>query len=292
MSGSWHGHPPVGFDESGEPAAIRRSADPWAVSAGRLPRWFVRGVRAADLPAGPLDPLPVTEADLAPLPQPVQRYLRFMRVLGRPRDWSLRAHLVGRFRLAADRPWTPYDAWQYSSAGEPARLFRMRLNVKGLPMTGWDTYLRGRGRMHGAVLGLVPVVHGTGPKFDTSELVTWLGDAVLMAPSMLLAPTTTWSAGPESGSFDVTVTDHGRTVSARVLLDPDGAPREFWTDDRYADLPGGLLRARWRTPVAGWTEVDRRPRMTGACAIWELLDGPFRYGELSLDTLEFNVLPP
>jgi hypothetical protein len=77
-----------------------------------------------------------------------------------------------------------------------------------------------------------------------------------------------------------------------VRLDVDGAPREFWTDDRYADLPDGLVRARWRTPVEGWTEVDGRPLMTGACAIWELCGGPFRYAELSPDTLKFNIPPP
>jgi hypothetical protein len=146
--------------------------------------------------------------------------------------------------------------------------------------------------MRGTLLGPFPVVHGGGPRFDTSEMVTWLNDAVLMAPSMLLGPATTWSAGPDGGSFDVALTDHGRTVSARVRLDVDGAPREFWTDDRYADLPGGLVRARWRTPVEGWTEVDGRPLMTGASAIWELCGGPFRYAELSPDTLEFNIPPP
>jgi hypothetical protein len=222
----------------------------------------------------------------------VQRYLRFMGVVGRPRDRSFRARLTGRFRLAADRPWMPCAAWQYSTALEPARLFRMRLSVRGVPMTGWDTYLRGRGRMRGTVLGLVPVVRGSGPRFDTSELVNWLNDAVLLAPSMLLGPGTAWSAGPDAESFDVAVTDHGRTVSARVLLGPDGAPREFWTDDRYADLPGGLVRARWRTPVDGWTEVAGRARMTGASAIWELCDGPFRYAELAPDIIEYDVPPP
>jgi len=88
------------------------------------------------------------------------------------------------------------------------------------PLTAWDTYLDGRGRMRGKVLGLVPVVDGLGPHFDTSELVTWLNDAVLMAPSMLLTPAITWSAGPDADSFDVAVTDGGRTVSARVGAGP------------------------------------------------------------------------
>ncbi|MFC5238230.1 DUF6544 family protein [Pseudonocardia zijingensis] len=273
------------------PAGTGCAHDSWSGAEG--PPWaFVHGLRAADLPAGSVDPLPVTEADLAHLPRQAQRYLRFMGVIGRPRDWSLRAHLTGRFRLTADGEWAPCEAWQYSWGGEPARLFRMRMTVKGVPMTGWDTYLRGRGRMRGTVLGLVPVVRGSGPRFDTSELVTWLNDAVLMAPSMLLGPGTTWSAGPDDRSFDVALTDRGRTVSARVLLGPNGAPREFWTDDRYADLPGGLVRARWRTPVEGWTEVDGRPRMTGASAIWELCGGPFRYAELSPVTVEYNIPLP
>src|SRR5204862_8063545 len=64
-------------------------------AAGRPPRGFVRGVRAADLRVGPPDPRPVTEADLAPLPRSVRRYLRFMGVCGRPRDRSVQAHFLG-----------------------------------------------------------------------------------------------------------------------------------------------------------------------------------------------------
>ena len=51
---------------------VRADPDPWGT--GRPPRAFVRGVRVAGLPADPLDPLTVTEADLGPLPQAVQRY--------------------------------------------------------------------------------------------------------------------------------------------------------------------------------------------------------------------------
>jgi hypothetical protein len=186
----------------------------------------------------------------------------------------------------------PCDAWQYTAADPPARLFRMRILFGGrVPMTGWDTYLDGHGRMRGKLLGVVPVANGSGPRFDVSELVTWLDDAVLMAPSMLLTPATTWTAGPDEDSFEVTFTDAGHTVSARVLLDESGGPREFWTDDRYADLPGGLVRARWRTPVEGWTTVDGRPRMTAASAVWDLRGGPFCYGRLALTDLALNVPP-
>src|SRR4051794_20688325 len=160
-----------------------------SAAGSRPPRAFLRGVAAAALPAGPASTGPVAEEDLTGLPPPAARYLRAMGVVGRPRTWSLRAHFVGRFRRRAHQPWMSMDAWQYNSAVDVARLFRMRLTfARVVPMWGWDTYRAGTGRMIGKALDLVTVADGSGPQFDISELVTWLNDAVLMAPSMLLGP--------------------------------------------------------------------------------------------------------
>jgi hypothetical protein len=262
---------------------------PWD-PRGRPPPAFTRRVAAAGLPAGPATVAPVTEDDLAPLPPAAARYLRAMGVVGRPRTWSMRARLTGRFRMRPDQRWMPMTAWQYDSAVEVARLFRMRLLAFGaVPMWGWDTYRAGRGRMLGKVLGVLTVADGSGPEFDSGELVTWLNDAVLMAPGMLLHDRVAWSA--REGGFSVSVTDAGRTVGADVLLDDAGRPRDFRTADRWADLPGGPVRAPWSTPVTGWTVVDGRPRLAAGSAVWELPDGPFRYAELAVRDLVLDVPP-
>jgi hypothetical protein len=256
------------------------------------PRAFTRVVAAAGLPERPSSTTPVAEADLGELPPVAARYLRAMGVLGRPPTWSLRAHFRGRFRRGPDRPWMPMDAWQYNSAVEPARLYRMRLVVaRAVPMWGWDTYRAGSGRMLGKVLGLVTVADGSGPEFDTSELTTWLDDAVLLAPGMLLHPRTTWDA-VDDRSFRVSVTDAGRTVGVEVLLDEDDRPRDVRTTDRWADLPGGLVRAPWSTPVPGWTDVAGRPRPTGGAAVWHLPSGEgYRYAEGTFADLALDVPP-
>jgi hypothetical protein len=260
-------------------------------AGSRPPRAFLRGVAAAGLSGRPAATDPVTEDDLAPLPPVAARYLRAMGVVGRPRTWSLRAHFTGRFRRGPAQPWLPLEAWQYNSGLEVARLFRMRLLVaRVVPMWGWDTYRAGTGRMLGKALGLVTVADGSGPEFDLSELTTWLNDAVCLAPGMLLHPRTSWEpAGADS--FRVAVTDAGHTVSAEVFVDDDGRPRDFRTTDRWADLPGGPVRAPWTTPVAGWTVVDGRPRPTGGAAVWHLPDGEFRYGEMMLQSLTLDVRP-
>jgi hypothetical protein len=79
------------------------------------------------------------------------------------------------------------------------------------------------------------------------------------------------------------------TVTARVFLDEQGAPRDFSTEDRYADLPGGPVRARWTTPIAGWTRVDGRAVPTRGSAVWHLPDGPLTYADFTFgaDALEF-----
>ncbi len=257
----------------------------------RPPRAFTRRVAAAGLPAGPAHTGPVTEGDLTGLPPAAVRYLEAMGVVGRPRTWSLRAHLTGRFRRRTDGPWLPSDAWQYSTSAEVARLYRMRLLVGGVvPMWGWDTYRHGSGRMLGKALGLVTVADGSGPEFDCGELVTWLDDAVLMAPAMLLHPRTRWEDRGED-RFVVSVTDAGRTVSVVVTLDRAGRPLDLWTADRWADLPGGPVRTPWSTPVSGWAVVDGRPRMTGGAAVWHLPDGDFRYAEMTLADLDLDVPP-
>lgn len=255
---------------------------------------FAEGIRVADLPPGPGDPVPVTDSHLANLPAAVQRYLRAMGVVGKARTWSFRAYYTGWLRLRPGGRRMPMQAWQYSSALRPARLVRMRLRALGvLPMTGWDTYIHGRGRMHGKLLGLVPVAEGDGPEFDVSELVSWLNDAVMFAPSMLLSPQTTWIAADTDDMFTVTVTDAGHQVQARVVLDANGRPRNFSTTDRWAALPAGLVQAQWTTPATGWQVVDGRPLPTGGDAVWHLPDGPFHYAHIDVpaDGVTYNIPP-
>jgi hypothetical protein len=94
------------------------------------------------------------------------------------------------------------------------------------------------------------VADGSGPQFDTGELVTRLNDAVLLAPAVLLDARTGWEPAGDDG-FRVSVTDAGRTVSAQAFLDDEGRPRDFRTEDPWADLPGGPVQAPWSTPVQG-----------------------------------------
>ena len=145
------------------------------------------------------------------------------------------------------------------------------------------------------LLDVFTIEDGTGAEFEIGELVTYLNDAVLIAPSMLLVPEVVWSS-VDGGSFDVALTDHGRTVTARVTIDERGALTEFSTTDRFyydAQDSNRLRRARWVTPVADWELVAGRRLPAGAQAKWDLPQGPFTYADFRAipGSLAFN-LPP
>ncbi|NUT50630.1 MAG: hypothetical protein HOV94_25470 [Saccharothrix sp.] len=221
----------------------------------------------------------VTERDLDHLPAAARRHLRFAGVLGRPRDTGFDLRADGWFRRRPTDRWTACHVEQRNTAPAVSRDFHLHLNLGHvLPVHATDTYDQGRGRMHATALGAFTVADATGPELDLAELVTYLDDAILFAPSTLLDLPVTWTA-VDDRAFDVTLTDRGNRVTARVFTDHRGAPREVATDDRWADLPIGLTRARWSTPVDGWVLVDGRLRPRRVHATWHLPEGPFTYAQ-------------
>lgn len=253
---------------------------------------FGRELRSAELPTAPGRVETVSEEAIAGLPPPVQRYLRFMGAVGKPRDWSIRAHFKARFRREPTE-WLSCEVLQYDTRLELSRLFYMQLSLKGVPVTVRDTYLDGRGRMRARALDLAPIVEASGNEIDVGELVTYLNDAILMAPSLLLGAETTWQ-GVDANTFDVTLRDGKLSVKARVWLDERGAPVNFSTTDRFFDAPDGRrVRTEWQTPIHGWQEARGRKLPTSAEAVWQLPTGPFSYADFRFDAsrIAFNVAP-
>jgi hypothetical protein len=265
--------------------------------SSRIRRRFDREVAALGLPPPRTFGPEVTEEDVARFPQAAQRYLHFMGVLGKPRDWSFRAGWRGHFRRGPNEEWLPCEAWQYDTAVEVARIFQMHLALGNLlPTVVRDTYLKGHGRMQAKAWDLFKVVDASGPELDVGEMVTYLNDAVLFAPTMIMSPNTEWTFVGEN-CFDLKLHDGVNAVSARVFIDRRGAPYDFSTTDRFVSDPytkgHPLVRARWTTPVDDWTTSGAHIVPRRGKAVWHLPAGTFEYARFQLLSrgLAFNVPP-
>ncbi|MFD7659837.1 DUF6544 family protein [Actinosynnema sp. NPDC059797] len=233
----------------------------------------------------------VTDRDIAHLPEAARRYLRFTGVLGRPRDTGFELRARGWFRRKPTDRWAACRVEQRNTTEPVGRDYHLRLALGHvLPVHATDTYDHGRGRLRATALGAFTVADAAGPEMDAAELVTYLDDAVLFAPSTLLGLPVTWAA-VDDRAFDLTLTDQDLRVTVRVTTDHRGAPREVTTEDRWADLPAGPTRTRWSTPVDGWILVAGRMRPRRACATWHLPDGPFTYAQFEFADADITYHP-
>lgn len=246
-------------------------------------------LRSLGLPVPESQPGQLEEADIAPLPEPARRYLHFCGAVGRERVTAFRAQFSGQFRRSPEAGFQSVRTDQFNLSEPIARLFYMKLRMFGLPIQGRDTFLSGKGRLLIRPLDLFTVEDWQGEETDISELVTWLNDAVLLAPSMLIHPRTEWTAIDES-SFKVGLSDGGHTVSATVVVDAEGAVQNFLTDDRWL-VAKTLVRATWSTPISGWRSEDGRRFPAAGEATWLLPDGPFTYAKIDMPAGSIDLNP-
>lgn len=249
-----------------------------------LRRRLDRRVRVAP-PAAPAAPRWPDAGDA------VARYLRFMGAAPSDRNGDLRVRFTGSF-FKAGSGWMPATAWQFNSAQPVERRYVMRIRMGHVvPMIATDTYRDGHGEMTGKLLGAT-VARGAGSEFDEGELVTWLNDAVLLAPGLL------FDAGAsvvelDDAHLEVTLSDSGITVTGVVELDVRGAPVLFSTRNRFADLPTGPVRAEWQTPVTEWARTEGgRAVPVAASAVWVLPTGRLTYVRGGFDPASLELRRP
>jgi len=142
--------------------------------------------------ARPLEAPVVTEADLAPLPEPVRPYLRATGAMGQPKVRNYRLRFGGRIRSAPGTRWMPFEADQQSFADPPTRLFLMRARMFALPVEAFHRLIGGRATMQVKIAGAIPMVDARGDVMDRSEAVTLFNDMCLLAPGTLLDPGIAW----------------------------------------------------------------------------------------------------
>jgi hypothetical protein len=229
-------------------AAVAYGAFAWG-TFGLRADYLRRVSLALDGPAARPDAM-VTEADLASLPAPVQRYLRFAGVVGQPRVHAFHVRMSGRIRSAADAPWMPFTAEQHSFVDPPRRFFFMQATRAGLPIDGLHAYAEEGASMRIKLLSIFPVVDLKGPVLTRTETVTLLNDMAIMAPATLIDPAIRWRQ-IDDRQVEASFTNGPHEVRAVLEFDATGALSNFWSDDRPALATDGvtLQPQRWSTPV-------------------------------------------
>lgn len=232
-----------------------------------------------------MQPVLVTEADLALLPAPVQRYLRVCGVVGKPRVLNMRAEFEGEMREKG-KDFFPFHAVQYNFFDAYSRLFYMTAQMKGMQVPGYHRYADMHASMDIRLFGRFPVVRHSGPVMDRTETVTLFNDMCLMAPATLIDPRIRWEAR-DSLSAKAIFTNGPITISAVLYFNTDGLLVNFISDDRTE--VNANMQIPFSTPIHSWQVIDGRQVIKEGDGVWHYPDGAFVYGKFRLKRIDYNV---
>jgi hypothetical protein len=246
---------------------------------------FRSDVKAGMQRAQTLETPLMTEADLKPLPEPVQKYLRYVGVVGKPRVKNMRAVFTGEMRDKG-QDWFPFSSEQYNFFDPFERFFFMKARVKGLPTNGYHAFHDRNASMQVKVLSLFPVVDIEGEELRRAETVTVFNDLCIMAPAALVDKRIQWEA-MDSLSAKAVFTWQDVSISARLYFDEQGRLVNFISDDRYS--VSDMKRYRFSTPLSpDYKDFNGYKLTSYGEAVWHYPDGKFVYGKFNLQEVDYN----
>lgn len=228
----------------------------------------------------------ITADLLQGLPEPVQRFMDFAGVVGKPWIETVRLEQTGRFRQKPESSWMPVEAVQYFTTDPPGFQWRAAFKVMGLPLVrARDTYKRGTGHMYGKMAGMYTLFDARGPEMDQGTMLRYLGETIWY-PTALLSRYMTWQAVDDQ-SADVTFTDAGKSVSGRFTFDAEGRPTIF-TAQRYGDFDGQFVLRPWIVPMTEYARRDGFTIPVRGQVKWDMPGGQYSYFDWEIGKVEYN----
>jgi hypothetical protein len=232
-------------------------------------------------------PGPVVTADmLRDLPAPVQRYLTYSGIVGKPMVRTIRLRQSGRIRGGVEQPWQAFEAQEYYSVNPPSFIWVATIRAAGLPLVrARDRYERGRGNMWIMLGSLSKIADARGPEIDQGTMLRYLQE-VTWFPSAFLGENMTWKA-IDDASADVTFTDGGKSVSGTLYVDAEGKLTNF-VAQRYRTSGASYEMDTWTTPTTEFGEMAGLRLGIRGQGVWKLASGDLPYIDVQLTALEFD----
>jgi hypothetical protein len=220
----------------------------------------------------------LTESDMTHLPMPVQKYLKYVGVVGREKVKNFKAIADGEIKLEPGADWSKAKVEQYNFFGdELARLFYMRIKKFGIPVYGLHSYTDESAGMLIKLAGIVTVVDEKGKEMRIGDTITLLNDMCLFAPGTLIDKRIQWETIDDLTAKAIFKTKYC-TVSAILYFNDKGELINFVSDDRYYSAPDGSFKKyRWSTPVSEYREINGIRLASRGEAVWDMPQGDFCY---------------
>jgi hypothetical protein len=222
-----------------------------------------------------LDPFAL--AQLAGLPDPVARYLRFALTPGQPIIRRATLRTEGDFLARPGGAWNRFAAVQHFAADPPGFIWDARIRMASLmTVRVRDGYVGGEGSMLGRVWGIAPVVDQRGtPELAAGALLRYLAESTWLPTALLPRPGLTWTAIDES-TARATLTDGATTATLDVHFAPGGEIIRV-SAMRHRDVSGVGVLTPWTGRFGDYARVSGMMIPMSGEVEWLLPEGSMPY---------------
>jgi hypothetical protein len=181
-------------------------------------------------------------AAIARHPEVAKRFLLSTITPGARLARAVRLHMRGEIKLAG--AWSPFSAEQVIR-WDRGLVWRARVRARSLPISGSDRWVDGEGSMRWKLLGIVPIVTGSGPDVTRSSAGRLDAESIWL-PTVLVDESIRF-ADLDHDRTVARIDAHGIESHLELAVEPTGALRSGWVD-------------RWGNPTGERFEL-------GACGV-------------------------
>lgn len=229
----------------------------------------------------------VTEEMLEGLPSPVQRYLRYAGIVGKPMARIIHVKQKGTMQPSAKGGRIPLEAEQWYTVQPPGFVWDGMMHVGPLPVArARDEYFNGRGNMLVRAGATFTVVDSKGEEMDQGEMMRYLSEMIWF-PSAFLLDTISFEP-VDDASARVTLTNGGRSVTGTMYFDQEGRLTNF-VAERYRMVGGAYELCTWSTPTTEYGVLAGLNLPVRGKAVWNLPDGDLEYIDATISALEYDA---
>jgi len=229
--------------------------------------------------AKPISDKTFSYAQLTGLPEPVQRYFKYVLRNGQPYISYVSLLHEGQFKTALDKGWTDIKGEQYFTIEKPGFIWK---GITSL-FTARDMYIADKGRLIVSLLSLYNVVDGRGDSFNQGELLRWLAEGVWFPTNLLPGDKLNWTAIDEN-TAKLTFSYNGVSLFYIVTFDSNGLITQMETK-RYMEKD---KQETWIGKLGSYKEINGVVVPTNIEAIWRLEKGDFSYAKFRVTKIVYD----
>ena len=245
-----------------------------------------------DLNAGRVPP-PITRydaAELASLPEPVQRYFRAALTDGQPIVTAVKLTQSGMFNMSASADqWKPFTAIQHFTTAKPG--FVWDANIKlflGVPVRVVDAFTKGEGLLRPTVLGLYSMgtVQGKG-EIARGELLRHFAESVWFPTALLPSQGVVWEAVDDT-SANATMTDGPISVTMLFRFGADNLVSSILVAGRATTVGTETVLMPWECRMSNYqTKSGIQIPLTGE-VLYITPEGEKPYFKGTIETVDYE----